>query len=243
MPTELLPEAERLDPAPSTITLSTGQEVDILRLKTRQLLRLLKIVTHGAGPAIVRLISTLQELNEDNSDDLATQLVTVVLLAIPDAEQETLEFFASILQPVGLVDKPVKDLTKTEVEHNQALWNRMNTTLSNPDVLDTIEIIYAIFQKEGPEIASLGKRIAQMLKLAGMTGQDKVVPPEPAPTAQDLVEMERAAALAASGPASPARPSAVPSPSPTTSSPPSTDGQTSRSGTSPSGGSAKSPTP
>ena len=48
-------ELERLDPQPVTVKLSTGFPVEVVRLRTRQFFRLLRVLTHGAGPALTRL--------------------------------------------------------------------------------------------------------------------------------------------------------------------------------------------
>ena len=47
-------ELDRIDPQPQQVTLSTGLEVDLVRMRTRQFFRLLRVLTHGAGPAMMR---------------------------------------------------------------------------------------------------------------------------------------------------------------------------------------------
>lgn len=206
-------ELDRIDPDPQLRTLSTGLEVEVVRLKTRQFFRLLKILTHGVGPGILQ-----SNLNfGDDPAEFAQKLITLVLMSIPDAEEETIWFLASMCRPHGLVTKAEKDLSKAEKKANDALWDQFNSDLGNPELDDTIDIIEAIVNQEAEDIQALGKRVASMLKLAQKTGADKEEKPED-PSPQQL-----------NSPAS--------SPGSSTSSATSTDGPTSTSSTSRSAGS------
>jgi hypothetical protein len=196
-----------------TLKFSTGFEVEVLRLKTRQFFRLLKILTHGAGPALMQM-----ELDPSDPAAFGQRLVFLVIMAIPDAENDAILFLSSMCRPVGIKDKPDSQLTKQEKEDNAALWDKFGEELNNPEPDDTLDLVEAIITQESEDIRNLGKRIASMLKLAQRTGAaDEPTPP--APTPQELN-------------GSPAA-----SPQPSTSSPTSTDGQTSTSSTSPSAGS------
>lgn len=160
-------EIDRLDPVPETATLQNGIEVRILDLRTRQLFKLLRIVTHGAGQAFI-------QSNLDFSDDSGVflqKLVTLVMFSIPDAEQEAIEFLQSMVEPADLVDKDPKQLSKAERDKNIALWTELNQEIWNPEPQDTIELIEVIVRREAKDIQALGKRIGQFLKLAQKTGQ------------------------------------------------------------------------
>lgn len=209
-------ELDRLDPDPQRRTLSTGLEVEIVRLKTRQFFRLLKILTHGVGPGIMQ---ANLNFDQDNPGEFAQRLITMVLMSIPDAEQEALWFLASMTRPAGLADKPEKDLTKQEKEDNQKLWDDFNSALNNPELDDLLDIIEAVITQEAPEIQALGKRVASMLKLAARTGADREAK-APDPDPREL------------------NGSAEPSPPSSTSSATSTGGPTSTSSASLSAGSA-----
>lgn len=232
--TDMSTETSRLDPEPVGVALSNHRSVNLQRLRTRQLFKLLKIVTRGAGPGIINLLR-LDTLTPENAGEFGMQLAVVVFMSVPEAENETMAFLASMVEPAGLYTKA--KLNKQEQEHNEALWRDLEAFLANPPIDDTFAIIEAVFRQEAPELASLGKRIAQMLNLAGLTGQDKKETPETPPGPQELAEMEGTPVSEAS---SPAPPWAEPSPSPTTSYPASTDGTTPPSGTSTSAGSGKS---
>jgi hypothetical protein len=201
-------ELDRLDPQPVSCTLSTGLEVELVRLRTRQFFRLLRVLTHGAGPALVQ--SGLDFRAEP--EQFTQKLLMLVVMSIPDAEQEAIGFLQSMLRPTGITDRPESQLTKQQAADNKALWEQYNKDLFNPPLDDTIDLIEAIVRQEAPELQALGKRLQKMMALFQATGQDKE-PPEPEPTPEELASQE-------------------PSPPPSTSSPTSTDGQTSTSSTS-----------
>lgn len=210
-------ELDRLDPVPEIVTLKSGIEVRVLDLRTRQLFKLLRIITHGAGQA-------LMQSGLDFGDDAGVfmqKLVTLVVFSIPDAEQEAIEFLQSMLEPVGLCDKPPRDLTDKERQHNLDLWTELNQETWNPDPEDTLDLIENFVRREAKDIQALGKRVRRFLDLASKTGQLKDRSGRPS---QDVK-------LPESSPAS------------STSSRTSTAGRTRKSSTSPSGGSARSSRP
>jgi hypothetical protein len=185
-----LPETDRIDPPAVTVKLSNGSAVNLLRLKTRQMFRLLKIITHGGlGSGIVQMVNF-----SDPPEVFVQQILTILLLSIPDSEQETLQFLAVMVEPYGLVRKA--KLNKQDEEANALRWSKMNDFLTNPPVDDTFTLIEEIIKQEAPEFQALGKRLAQTLALFQRTGQDKE-PKAPEPANEEL------AASAAGSPASP----------------------------------------
>jgi len=206
-------ELDRLDPQPATLKLSTGLQVDLVRLRTRQFFRLLRVLTHGAGPAMMRAGLDFKA----GAEQFTAQLLTLVVMSIPDAEQEAVSFLQSMLKPSGLAEG--RKLTKQQGEDNDALWEQFNTDLFNPELEDLIDLIEAIVRQEAPELQALGKRLQAMLKMFQATGQDKE-PSEAEPSQQDLASSES-------------------SPPRSTSSPASTDGETSTSSNSRSAASGK----
>jgi hypothetical protein len=207
-------ELDRLDPVPEILTLSTGTEVRILRLGTRQLFRLLRIITHGAGPNLMQTGIDFR----DEPEVFAGKFMGLVLFSIPDAEEEAISFLQSICEPVGLSGKKPRDLSEKERAAEIALWTELSDDLSNPPPEDTLDIVETVVRREAPELAALGKRLRGFLQLAQKTGQ-----------------------LRQGAPASPEPGSQAVSPARSTSSPASTDGATSRSSASRSAGSGRSP--
>jgi hypothetical protein len=206
-------ELDRIDPQPESCKLSTGFEVDIVRMRTRQFFRLLRVLTHGAGPALTQ--SGLDFAA--GGDEFGQKLLMLVVMSIPDAEQEAIGFLASMCRPAGLAEHEGK-LTKQENEANQALWTRFNEELHNPDLDDTLDLIEVIIRQEAPELQALGKKLQRTFKIFQATGQDRQ-PPEPDPSPQEINSPEL-------------------SPQRSTSSATSTGGRTATSSTSRSAGSA-----
>jgi hypothetical protein len=206
-------ELDRLDPEPTVLKFKTGFEVEVLRLRTRQFFRLLKILTHGAGPGMLQL-----QLDPSNPAAFGQQMLTLMLVSIPDAEQDAIQFLASMCRPLGIKDRPDSQLSKQEKEDNQQLWDQFHGELNNPDPWDTLDLVETIISQEADDIRSLGKRLASMLELAQKTGAstEKIDLP---PTPQELNGSPEA------------------SPPPSTSSAMSTGGATSTSTTSRSAGS------
>ena len=161
-------EIDRIDPEPVIVKLSTGYEVGIQRLKTRQFFRLLKVLTRGLGPAMVQ--SGL-DFSQDR-EQFGQNLLAMTLMAIPEAEQQFIEFLQSMCTPPGLHEMSGgARLTKQQAEDNQAAITGMVEELNNPELGDLLDLAEAIVQQEAPEIQALGKRVASLLELARKTGQ------------------------------------------------------------------------
>lgn len=161
-------ELDRIDPEPVTVTLSTGYVVLIQRLKTRQFFRLLKVLTRGVGPAVVQ--SGL-DFGKD-PEAFGQSLLAMTLMAIPEAEQQFIEFLTSMCSPVGMHEASGRArLSKQQTEDNQAAIADMLEELNNPELEDLLDLAEAIVAREAPEIQALGKRVASLLELARKTGQ------------------------------------------------------------------------
>jgi hypothetical protein len=212
-------DTDRLDPVPDEpIKLTTGLSVRIVPMQTRQVFRLLRILTHGAGGA---LLGNALDVNT-SAEEFGGKLLTIAMLAIPDAESETIEFLASMCEPADVV-KPASvrdELSEKVKESNQALWDQMNTDLFNPEPMTTLDILERVIKNEASDLQALGKRIGRLLETFQKTGQDKDTKPEGLPSPQDLSMRTP--------------PSSVPSPPSSTPSAPSTAGPTSTSSPSPS---------
>ncbi len=204
-------ELKALDGFPEQIKLVSGNFVEIQDLKARQFFKFLRIVTHGALP-LVQDMSLFRLGGDMDADEFGARLLSIMLLSIPDAENETIEFLESMCKPAGLIEG--RNLNKQDTERNNALWDAFARDMANPELDDLISLIEAIVKREAADIQALGKRLQAMFNLAQKTGQ---IPTQPQ--------------------TSPAVNSSADSPAPTTSSPASTDGPTPSSVTSASGGS------
>lgn len=208
-------EIDKLDPIPELISLRSGLRVRLESLKARQFFKLLRIITHGALPSVQAGLLSMDDLD---TDEFMGRLLSITLLSIPDAEDETIDFVRSLCYPDGLIERP--NLNKQDLERNQILWNGLDAELENPDLDDLVTILEAVVKREAQDIQALGKRLASMFKLAEKTGQIEKPSSSPSPTESTP-------------------PSSEDSPAPTTSSRRNTAGPTKKSATSPSGGSAK----
>ena len=202
-------ELDGLDPLDTPVTLNSGVQVYIVALRARQFFKFLRILTHGAMPAVGD--TSVFKLDPDGDpQQFATRLLSLLMLSIPDAEDETVVFIRSMVKPLGLIE-PAR--TKQDTATNNARWDEVDVELFNPDLHDLVSIIERIVEREAADIQALGKRLSQLFKLAQKTGQ--------------LTSPKRAHRIGNSSADSPGR---------STSSPASTAGTTSSSGSSPSDG-------
>ncbi len=166
-------EIDALDPANNVLTLSTGTRVEVKPLRTREFFKFLRIITRGARPAMVDL--SLFNLGEDvDISEFTGKLLGTMLLSIPEAEDEAVDFINAMVQPVGLIERPRGlKLSKLDNERNMELWTRVYTDLDNPELDDTVSIIETVVKAEAADIQALGKRLVAMFKMAQKAGQLK----------------------------------------------------------------------
>jgi len=175
-------ELDALDPVPEVVTLTTGTQVQIEDLKSRQFFKLLRIVTRGALPAL-RDFSVFQTDVDFDVKEFAGRFLSLMLLSIPEAEDEAIEFVNAMVKPVGLIERPRgSKLSKQDLERNTELWQRVIVDLDNPELDDLVTIIEAVVKREAADIQALGKRLAAMFRMAEKTGQ---VPGSPNRTSPD----------------------------------------------------------
>lgn len=138
-----------------------GLDIDIKveQLRTRQLFKFLKILTVGAGAALADLSISA----ETDSSELAQELIAILLISIPEAENEVMEFLNSMIAPVDLIEpERSKDDHAANVEKYTKLYREFN----NPLPGDTISLLVRIVQNEAPNLLALGKQIAALLPTA-----------------------------------------------------------------------------
>jgi hypothetical protein len=104
------PDIDTIVSAPNQIVFLDGTPALVKRLKTREMMALLKILTRGAATTLVDFAG------EADSDDFASTLIAAVIMAIPEAENETVEFVQRMVEPMGLVEG--SRLSKNEREIN-----------------------------------------------------------------------------------------------------------------------------
>lgn len=148
-------ELDRLDPLPEKLVLKCGLEFEVQPLKLRQFLALLRIVTRGATGVLAT-----GGLSSRDGDDFARQLLTMLVFAIPEAEQETVEFIKTVTKPV-LTGNPEADID---------IQAQFDVELDDPELEDILLIAQAVVQNEADDLRSLGNRLKSMLKTAEKMG-------------------------------------------------------------------------
>jgi hypothetical protein len=150
-------DVDALSPESDSITLESGFVVRVERLKTRGMFKLLKVVTRGGGPILMQM-----PLDFDDQENFIKQFLAVVVMAVPEAEDEAIEFIASMVTPEGY-DPKAK--TKDAKKQNEDLFARLAEELDDPSILDTIAILTKIVTNEAGDIAAVGKNLAATLKI------------------------------------------------------------------------------
>lgn len=142
---------------PTSLTLESGLEIKVERLKTRALMSLLKILTRGAA----EVLGTIRFGNDTSQEEFTGQLIGAVILAIPEAEDETIEFINRMVSPAGVKDGR---LSKADIQRNVELEMRLRDELKDPELEDLVTIISEIITNEAPHMLALGKRLAVLLR-------------------------------------------------------------------------------
>jgi len=147
------------------VTLSSGTKVVIQPLKARQFFKLLRIVTHGAGGMLLNVKFS----GDDTPEEFGAKLFALVGFAIPDAEDEVIDFLLAMVQAAGI--KEGRNLSKEEKAANKELAEALFEELYNPELEDMVTLIEAIVLREAEDLQALGKRLMAMFDLAKKTGQ------------------------------------------------------------------------
>lgn len=161
-------ELTGLDPQNETITLVSGLQVEVVPLRSRQFFKFLRILTHGAMPNLAGDAGLLSLDPNGDPSAFATRLLSLLLLSIPDAEDETVVFVRSMCKPTGLIE-PARN--KQDDARNDEKYNALDRELFNPDLDDLVTIIETVVRREAEDIQALGKRLSSLFKLAQKTGQ------------------------------------------------------------------------
>lgn len=161
-------EIDVLDPIHEPVKLESGKMVIIEDLRSRQFFRLLRIVTRGALPLLADT-NDFRLSTDMPKEEFGAKLLSIVAMAIPEAEDETIDFLRSMVSPHGLIKK--RDRNKQEEEHNRKLWADLDAEMINPSLEDLITLVEVIIKRESEDIQALGKRLMGMFKVAQKTGQ------------------------------------------------------------------------
>jgi hypothetical protein len=121
---------------------------------------------------------------EEGRQEFASTLLSIILTAIPDAENETIGFLQSMTRPSGVIERAAGKLSKKDSEHNDALFARYGDEMFNPELDDTISLLELIIANEASEIQALGKKLRHLMTVAGKAMVSET--PQEAPEGADL---------------------------------------------------------
>lgn len=158
-------DAEVIVPDGEIIKLSTGFRLKLQPLKSRQFLKLLKIITHGAGGMLLNV----RWSGDDSPEEFGAKLLALVGYAIPDAEDEVIEFLKAMTEPADLVDG--RRLSADDKKRNNEAIEEFMVEMDNPELEDLVTLVEKIVLREAADMQALGKRLMSMFKIAQKLGQ------------------------------------------------------------------------
>ena len=130
---------------PLPLTLASGLEIKVERLRLRAMLSLLKILTRGASSAMESIVVTADTAPEQ----FGGAFLAAVILAIPEAEEETIEF----------LNRMVTTASGTPEDED-----RLRAEMGDPELSDMVTILEQVITVETPHVMALGKQLAVLIK-------------------------------------------------------------------------------
>ena len=143
----ILPESD------GSVELLDGFRVTVNRLKLREFLALMKVVTRGASP----LMASIQLDSAADTTEFAKNFLGLLLFAIPEAEDEIIDFIRLIVVP--------------QAGNNPDTLLAIDVAMANPDLEDVVIILEKLVEQEATSVQSLGKRLVSLFSLARKLGQ------------------------------------------------------------------------
>lgn len=133
-----------------------GIECRVRRLKTREVLSFLAVLTRGVGPQLAEV-----QLDFSSPEAIATDVSALLLLAVPNAPDEFAVFLRRVVEPVN----------EDDASHVASYL------IDNPEPGDVIDIIEAIATQEKDDLAVLaGKAQSMWQRLATLYAPKKQTP-------------------------------------------------------------------
>lgn len=159
-------DVDAITAEPEELTLSDGFGISVKRIRTRETFKLMKIITRGVSGSIGSLLFS----DEDSEEAFTGALLGAVIVAIPEAADESIDFIRAMVEPSKLIENP---RTKPERESNDEQFERLYLALENPELEDLVTILERIIKNEAPQIRALGNRLALLLKVQTSSAEAK----------------------------------------------------------------------
>lgn len=141
---------EEVVPFDGTVTLTTGHILNVRPIKTRQFLRLVKILLSGSPDMIPLLIP-----ENSNFKVLLQAAFTNAMYNEPDTMIEFIQ---------GAVQIRPEDFIGKSQQEKTSLINEINQAFLDPEPEDSLAIIAGVIALDGDHLEALGKRIVEMAK-------------------------------------------------------------------------------
>lgn len=170
-------DIDAISAEPTPLTLESGLPIKVLRIRTLATMALLRILTRGAGEALLSL-----RLGGDTTEEEFTgALLGAVLFSIPETPTETIEFINLMVEPGNLNTMPSNP---GDFAHNQEQYDLLRAELADPSLEDLVTIIEQIVKLEAPHVVALGKRLATLFPTALKAEKKDQQSQKPAPKAR-----------------------------------------------------------
>ena len=140
----------------SALTLPSGLSVKLRRMRVRELFLFVTAVSTGLGGNLAFLLSAA----ETDIDTFSQQVMTLALMAIPAAPDQTLEWVRQMVEPGE------DDLTASDRA-------RFYDYLANPTTQDLTGLLKGILEQERGEFEQLGKELAAVVAMLGEAEKPK----------------------------------------------------------------------
>jgi hypothetical protein len=135
-----------------------GIDVRVKRLRARETLTLARVLAAGIGEGILDM-----DVDWSDSEEVKANVIGMLLVALPNAVEETFEFFRGVVQPI-----------------NEADAGRLSELMQNPDVGDLMDLVGTLVDQEGQSLLELvGKARFLAAKVSGLLN-DRKTPAGPA---------------------------------------------------------------
>lgn len=136
IPEAPVPDLELILPDPGEMKVS-GIDVLIRRLRTREFLALIKILTHGLAGGLADI-----KIDTKDPEQMQANLVGMFAMALPEAVDEFVQFVFTITDP--------------KVETDRA---RLAIELQNPDPGEVLDLLGIVAIQEKDDLAALAGKV------------------------------------------------------------------------------------
>jgi hypothetical protein len=194
--TTVNPDIDALAAESTELTLLSGFPIKVNRIKTRALLSLMKILAHGVGDVLMQA----RFGPDTDPQEFAGQLLWAVVLSIPEAEDETIEFINRIVVPAQLKTGP--RLSPGDRAWNEEQEEILKEELEDPEIDDLFTIVSEVIKNEADHVLALGKQILSLLPVAKATAKTEKLAEATSATARTRTSTARKKASASSKSAS-----------------------------------------